>query len=71
MFADERLPSLTEDLRFALSVLQEHSGLGLDPEYLSKIRSVILQQIERREAALNRRAPVATLLSLDLEKVAS
>jgi len=67
----ERLPSQIDDLRFALSVLQERSGLGLDPEYLSKIQSVILQQIEQREAALYRRPPVATVLSLEPETVAS
>jgi hypothetical protein len=67
----ERLPSQIDNLQFALSVLQEHSGLGLDPEYLSKIRSVILQQIEERKAALYRRPAIATVASLEHETVAS
>jgi len=54
MFSD-RLPSQIDDLRFALEVLQERSNLGLDSVYASKIQSVILQQIERGEATLNRR----------------
>jgi len=67
---DERLPSLIDDYRFALQVLQERSNLGLDSEYASKIRSVILEQIERGEAALNRHHPsVARVSRPQQEKV--
>jgi hypothetical protein len=66
----ERNPSLIDDLRFALSVLQERSGLGLDRFYLSKIRSVILQQIEQGQAALDHRPSVATLISFEREQIA-
>ncbi len=38
------------DLRFALDVMEEHSCLGLDCEYASKLRSVMLRQIEQAEA---------------------
>ena len=38
------------DLRFALDVMEEHSCLGLDREYASKLRSVMLRQIEQAEA---------------------
>jgi len=65
-----RLPSYIEDLRFALSVLQEPSYLGLDSDYASKIQSVILQQIEQGEAALNRRPSVATRVSFEREQIA-
>jgi hypothetical protein len=65
----ETNPSLIDDLRFALQVLQERSGLGLDSEYASKIQSVILQQIERGEAS--RRPSVAAPASLDRESVAA
>jgi hypothetical protein len=49
-----RNPALLDDLRFALNVLQESSNLGLDVQYTEKLVSVIRQQIERGEAALNR-----------------
>ena len=52
----ERNPSLIDDLRFALSVLQERSSLGLDSEYASKLQSVILHQIEQGEEVLNHRS---------------
>ena len=41
---------VVDDLRFALDVLQESSHLGLDSEYASRLRSVILEQVERRES---------------------
>lgn len=53
MFAEWN-PSFLDDLRFALDVLQESSHLGLDAEYTEKLTSVIRQQIERGENALNR-----------------
>ena len=59
----ERIPTFLDDLRFALQVLQERSGLGLDSEYTSKIQSVILEQIERGEAVLARRSPVTSVES--------
>ena len=54
----ERVPTVLDDLRFALQVLQEDSYLGLDPEYASKLQSVILRQIERGEQGLNRRGSI-------------
>jgi hypothetical protein len=57
MFPD-RIPTVLDDLRFALQVLQEDSYLGLDPEYASKLQSVILRQIERGEQGLNRRGSI-------------
>jgi hypothetical protein len=44
-------PAVIDNLRLALQVLEERSGLGLDSEYAAKIRSTILHQIERGEAA--------------------
>ncbi len=38
------------DLRFTLEVMEEYSCLGLDMEYATKLRSVIIRQIERAEA---------------------
>jgi hypothetical protein len=58
----ERIPTVLDDLRFALQVLQENSYLGLDPEYASKLQSVILRQIERGEQGLNRRGTIETSL---------
>jgi hypothetical protein len=58
----ERIPTVLDDLRFALQVLQEDSYLGLDPEYAAKLQSVILRQIERGEHGLNRRGPIETSL---------
>ena len=49
-----RNSAILDDLRFALNVLQESSNLGLDAQYTRKLVSVIQQQIERGEAALNR-----------------
>jgi len=43
-------PALISDLRFALDVLDERSHLGLDPEYHSRIRSLLLAEIEEAEA---------------------
>ena len=39
-----------DDLRFALEVMEEYSCLGLDMEYATKLRSVMIRQIERAEA---------------------
>ena len=58
----EGVPTVLDDLRFALQVLQEDSCLGLDPEYASKLQSVILRQIERREQGLNGRGTIETSL---------
>jgi len=38
------------DLRFALEVMEEGSCLGLETEYATKLRSVILRRIESAEA---------------------
>jgi hypothetical protein len=50
--------AILDDLRFALDVLQESSHLGLDAEYAEKLTSVIRQQIEQGENALNRQPSV-------------
>jgi hypothetical protein len=49
----ERNPAILVHLRFALKVLEERSHLGLDAEYARKLASVIRQQIEHGEEALN------------------
>jgi hypothetical protein len=56
-----RIPAVIDDLEFALQVLQEGSGLGLDPEYASKLQSVIRRQIERGERVRNSNRPAETL----------
>lgn len=51
MTSDETFARV-EDLRFALSVMEEHSHLGLDSEYASKLRSLMLRQIAETEQDL-------------------
>ena len=38
-----------EDLRFVLSVMEEHSHLGLDGEWAAKLRMILLQRIRETE----------------------
>jgi len=42
-------PAFIADLRFALDVLDERSHLGLDSEYHSRIRSLLLAEIGEAE----------------------
>ena len=51
---DARNPEVIEDLQCALDVLQESSHLGLDSEYTTKLKAVILKQMERREGTFKR-----------------
>jgi hypothetical protein len=39
-----------DDLRFVRKVVEEHQCLGLDVEYSTKYRSVIIRQVERAES---------------------
>jgi hypothetical protein len=39
-----------DDLRFALKVVEEYQCLGLGVDYATKLRSVMIRQIERAEA---------------------
>lgn len=41
------------ELRYALEVMDEYSHLGLDDEYASKLRDILLRRIEAAEAALS------------------
>jgi hypothetical protein len=66
---DVRTPTVIDDLRFALDVLEARSHMGMDPEYVSKLRSVILQQIERREATQNYRHPIGTSTAFGIQTV--
>jgi len=43
-------PAFIADLRFALDVMDERSHLGLDSEYHSRLRSLLLAEIEEAEA---------------------
>jgi len=45
-------PNLAIELRHALDVLEESSHLGLDDEYASRLRDIVLRQIEDAEVAL-------------------
>ena len=44
-------PDLATELRYALDVMEEYSHLGLDDEYASKIRDILLRHIEDAEIA--------------------
>lgn len=48
----ENKPALIADLRFALDVMDAHSHLGLDSEYHSRLRSLLLDQIADEEATI-------------------
>jgi hypothetical protein len=39
-------PAFLDDLWFAIHVMDESSHLGLDSEYASKLRTLMLRQIE-------------------------
>lgn len=53
---DTRLnPDLATEFRYALDVMDEYSHLGLDDEYASKLRGILLRRIDEAEAALSAR----------------
>jgi hypothetical protein len=41
------------DLRYALDVMEEYSHLGLDDQYATKLRDILLRQISEAEEALS------------------
>ncbi len=41
------------ELRYALEVMDEYSHLGLDDEYASKLRDILLRRIGEAEATLS------------------
>ena len=41
------------ELRYALDVMEEYSHLGLDDEYTSKLRGILLRRIEEAETAVS------------------
>ena len=45
-------PDLATGLRYALDVMEERSHLGLDDEYASKLRYILLRRIEETEGGL-------------------
>ena len=49
----EQTVARIEDLRFALTVMEEHSHLGLDAEFASKLRSLMLRRIAKTEVQLS------------------
>ncbi|MGA8741601.1 MAG: hypothetical protein WB561_10495 [Terracidiphilus sp.] len=48
-------PDLATELRYALDVLEERSHLGMDNEYASRLRDILLRRIEETETALSAR----------------
>ena len=42
-----------DELRYALEVMEEYSHLGLDDEYASKLRDILVRRIEQAETALS------------------
>jgi len=59
-------PGYADDLRFAIDVMDEYSHLGLDSEYASELRSLMLRQITRAE---NAQRPVQVAIQHDEEPV--
>jgi len=47
-------PTFADDLRFALQMVEEYQCLRLDAEYATKLRFVMIRQIERAEADQSR-----------------
>jgi hypothetical protein len=41
------------ELRYALDVMEEYSHLGLDDEYASKLRDILVRRIEEAEEVLS------------------
>ena len=44
---------LVRDLRYALDVMEEYSHLGLDDEAASKLRQILVRQIDEARADLS------------------
>jgi hypothetical protein len=47
-------PTYVDDMRFALDVMDEYSHLGLDSDHAAKLRSLMLEQINKAEKATKR-----------------
>jgi hypothetical protein len=47
-------PGYADDLRFAIGVMDEYSHLGLDSEYATQLRSLMLRQIAQAEKSHGR-----------------
>jgi len=45
------------ELRYALDVMEEYSHLGLDDEYASKLRDILVRRIEEAEEVLSVEPP--------------
>jgi hypothetical protein len=56
MFNSPPNPDLVNELRYALSVMEEHAHLGLDDEAAGKLRTILLRRIQEVEAAASVRA---------------
>ena len=53
MLQTETTHDLVSDYRYALDVMEEHSNLGLDDEFASKLRDILLRHISDTESALS------------------
>jgi hypothetical protein len=58
-------PDAATELRYALDVMEEYSHLGLDDEFASKLREILLKHIEEAEAALHQTRASCAVLRID------
>jgi hypothetical protein len=63
-------PELVSDLRYALDVMEEYSHLGLDDEAASKLREIIVRQIDGARAGLSCCPPAPFRSSISLKRYA-
>ena len=58
---------LVNDLRYALDVMEEYSHLGLDDEAASKLREILVRQIENTCADISSRPSVPVRLPVSMK----
>lgn len=61
---------LVSDLRYALDVMEEYSHLGLDDEAASKLREIIVRQIDDARAGLSCFPPAPFRSPMSLKRYA-
>jgi plasmid replication initiation protein len=61
--------ALVSDLRYALDVMEEYSHLGLNDEAASKLREILVRQINDARAALSSPPATPVRFPADQEKI--
>ena len=58
---------LVSDLRYALDLMEEYSHLGLDDEAASKLREILVRQIDDTRAGLSCGSPMPVRFPVSLK----